>query len=49
MCYTATLKMPSSYAVIFSSALCTAVLSNKGISVEWGFRWFSPYIKSTVK
>ena len=33
----------------FSSALCTAVLSNKGISVELGFKWFSPYIKSTVK
>ncbi len=33
----------------FSSALCTAVKKNKGVEIEIGFRWFSPYLKSTVK
>ena len=33
----------------FSSALCEAVMTGKGVEVSIGFRWFSPYLKSKVQ
>lgn len=33
----------------FSSALCKAVRKGKGVDVDFGFRYFVPYLEGTVR